>query len=206
MHVCVCIASALTSAAHLRCSQQTECACVRTHVRVCVGLCVCVCVHSGLVARLLGHSRRVCVHELVLRGSGVHGEETKSRATAMMPNQTGPAVRVPLIDRRSRSVGAGRRHGDGARVRPPGGPHLLLLLLLCVNFVCACVHVCVSVCVGLRVCVCVCVCVSCICMCMCTCTRMRTCRCWGVRVSGVCVCVCVCGHASIVCVDMLCLV
>ena len=48
----------------------------------------------------------------------------------MMLNQTGPTVRVPLIDRRSRSVGAGWHHGDGARVRPTGGPHLLLHPLL----------------------------------------------------------------------------
>ena len=49
----------------------------------------------------------------------------------MMLHRTGPAVRVPLIDRRSRSVRAGRHHGDVERVCPTRGPHLLLLLLLC---------------------------------------------------------------------------
>ena len=70
----------------------------------------------------------------VLRGSGAHGEETKRRASAMMLNLTGPAVRVPLINRRSRSVGAphgaGRHHGVGEQVHPTGGSHLLLLVLL----------------------------------------------------------------------------
>ena len=48
----------------------------------------------------------------------------------------------PTDDRSSKSVGAGRHHGDGERVCPSGGPHLLLvLLLLCV---CVCVCVCVS--------------------------------------------------------------
>ena len=49
----------------------------------------------------------------------------------MMLNRTGPAVRVPPINRRIRLVGAGRHHGDGARVRPTRGPHLLPLLSVC---------------------------------------------------------------------------
>ena len=73
----------------------------------------------------------------------------------MMLHRTGPAVRVPLIDRRSRSVRSGRHHGDGECVRPAGGPHLLLLLLL-------------------PMCVCACVCV-CVCLCVCVCVRVRTC-------------------------------
>ena len=48
----------------------------------------------------------------------------------MMLNCTRPAVRVPLIDHRSRSVGAGRNHGVSERVCPTEGPHRLLLLLL----------------------------------------------------------------------------
>ena len=48
----------------------------------------------------------------------------------MMLNRTWPAVRVPLMDCWPRSVGAGRHLGDGERVRPTSGAHLLLLLLL----------------------------------------------------------------------------
>ena len=57
----------------------------------------------------------------------------------MMLNRTGPAVRVPPIDRQSRLVRTGRLHVDGARVRPTRGPHLLLLLLLLLLCVCVCV-------------------------------------------------------------------
>ena len=85
----------------------------------------------------------------------------------MMLNRTGPVVRVPLIDRRSRSVGAGRHLGVGERVRPTRGPHLLLLLLLCCCVVLCCGVLCCAVlcCVVLCCVVLCCVVLCCVVLC-----------------------------------------
>ena len=69
----------------------------------------------------------------VVRARG-QGEETKRRAAAMMLSRTGWDVTpLPVA---TRPVRAGGHHGDVPRVRPTGGPHLLLLLLCeaCVRF------------------------------------------------------------------------
>ena len=44
----------------------------------------------------------------------------------------------------SKSVGAGRHHGAGERVRPTVGPHLLFLCMYVCMYVCVCVCICVS--------------------------------------------------------------
>ena len=61
-----------------------------------------------------------------LRGPRDNGEETKRRAAAMMLRRTG-RDRDPLSVA-VRPKRAGGHYGDVQRVRPTGGPHLLLLL------------------------------------------------------------------------------
>ena len=94
----------------------------------------------------------------------------------MMLNRNGPAVKVLLIDHRSRLVGAGKHHGVGKRMRPTRGLHLLLLLL------CHCLdeHMCVrpSVCVR-----------GCVHVCTCERTRARS------LCERPCVCAVTCGRA-----------
>ena len=99
------------------------------------------------------------VSACAMRGPGDHGEETKRIIAAMMLSRTcRDRASLSIVVRSERASG---HHGVVWRVRPTGGPHLLLLLLLlCVCVcVCLCVWVYWSVVLGFphKVCVCVCV-------------------------------------------------
>ena len=105
----------------------------------------------------------------VLRRSGIHGEEAKRGASAMILSRVGQRASPHRRLRPSRWGPAGILR-LGAGMRPNGGLHLLLLLLLllllCV--LCLCVCVCVCVCAWVGGCVRVlCVCVVCLCVCVC---------------------------------------